>query len=429
MKQLLILILLLTSIKVSSQSYTSYFTGNSVDVVTTPQGGACMMGGATEHDEAMKWFLERANGGDVLVLRASGSNGYNDYMYTDLGITVNSVETIVFNDSSAANVSYVHNKIMNAEAIWFAGGDQWDYVSYWRDSPIDSLINNALQNRNIVIGGTSAGMAILGKYYFSASNGTVTSSTALTNPYHNHVTVDSTNFLQIDYMNDVITDTHYDDPDRKGRHVVFLARILTDYGVAAKGIACNEYTSVCIDENGLARVYGDYPSYPETAFFLQLNCELLDFSPENCSPSIPLNWNLNGTSIRVYKVNGTNNGANSFSLSDWNTGNGGSWENWYVDYGTLIESTGSQIDCSAMSTNDNDYFAPKVYPNPSNGNVHVEGKTSGKVRLYSSIGQNIMFFDFKKGTNSIDLSSLPKGIYYANLITYSSNTTKKIVLY
>ncbi len=419
MKKTLLLILLLTYLRVSSQSYTSYFTGNSLDLTTIPQGGVCMMGGATEHDEAMKWFLERTNGGDVLVLRASGSNGYNDYMYTDLGITVNSVETIVFNNSSAANESYIHNKIMKAEAIWFAGGDQWNYVSYWRDSPIDSLINDALQNRNIVIGGTSAGMAILGKYYFSANNGTVTSSTALNNPYDNHVIVDSSNFLQINYMNDVITDTHYDDPDRKGRHVVFLARILTDYGVAAKGIACNEYTSVCIDENGLARVYGDYPNYPETAFFLQTNCELLDFSPENCSPSTPLNWNLNGTSIRVYKVNGTNNGANTFSLADWETGNGGSWENWHVDNGTLIESTGSQIDCSVLSTNNNDYFAPKIYPNPFREIFCIESEdeiidfslidVNGRLLLYNH--------DLKTNTITIDKTSLPTGIYFLKLQT------------
>ena len=37
------------------------------------------MGGASENDAAMAWFLERAGGGDVLVLRASGSDGYNDY--------------------------------------------------------------------------------------------------------------------------------------------------------------------------------------------------------------------------------------------------------------------------------------------------------------------------------------------------------------
>jgi hypothetical protein len=80
MKQLLIIALLLAQLNMSAQTYTSYFTGNATDITVTPQGGTCMMGGATEHDEAMKWFLQRANGGDVLVLRASGSNGYNDLL-------------------------------------------------------------------------------------------------------------------------------------------------------------------------------------------------------------------------------------------------------------------------------------------------------------------------------------------------------------
>lgn len=71
----------------------------------------------------------------------------------------------------------------------------------------------------------------------------------------------------------------------------------------------------------------------------------------------------------------------------------------------------------------------EVYPNPSDGIVSFEGTTSGKIRLYSATGQTILFFDLKKGANSIDLSSLPRGIYYANLITESSSTTKKIVLY
>lgn len=40
---------------------------------------------ASECDEAMKWFLNLANGGNVLVLRASGSDGYNNYFYSELG--------------------------------------------------------------------------------------------------------------------------------------------------------------------------------------------------------------------------------------------------------------------------------------------------------------------------------------------------------
>ena len=97
------------------------------------------MGGATEDDNAMIWFLERSNGGDILVLRTSGSNGYNDYLYNELGVDVNSVETIVLNNSSAANESYIHNKVLNAEAIWFAGGDQSNLVQY--SSEVQKLKN------------------------------------------------------------------------------------------------------------------------------------------------------------------------------------------------------------------------------------------------------------------------------------------------
>jgi cyanophycinase-like exopeptidase len=430
MKQLLIIALLLVHINVSSQTYTSYFTGNASDIISNPEGGVCMMGGATEHDEAMKWFLQRANGGDVLVLRASGSSGYNNYLYTDLGITVNSVETIVFNDLNAANETYIQDKILKAEAIWFAGGNQWDYISYWRNTPISNLINDAIQNRNIVIGGTSAGMAILGKYYFSASNGTVTSATAVDNPYDYRVTVDSTSFLNVNYMQDVITDSHYDDPNRKGRHIVFLARILSDYGVAAKGIACNEYTSVCIDENGLARVYGDYPNYPETAFFLQTNCELSDFSPEKCSPSTALDWDLNGSAIRVYKVNGTNNGANTFDLNDWETGNGGTWENWHLDHGLLYETAGTQIDCASASINDNNLSnRTSIHPNPFKNVFHIESENKIlELTIINSNGKLIMHqTEFQSTVIAIDKSELPSGIYFLKLRSDEGITHHKLL--
>jgi cyanophycinase-like exopeptidase len=104
-----------------------------------------------------------------------------------------------------------------------------------------------LQNRNIVIGGTSAEMAILGSHYFSAENGTVTSSAALSNPYAPKATIDSTPFLAINYLENVVTDTHYDDPDRKGRHMVFLARMFQDCGLNALGIACDECTAVLLE--------------------------------------------------------------------------------------------------------------------------------------------------------------------------------------
>ena len=55
----------------AGQGYVSYFTGNPSDAVTAPLGGVCLMGGASEDDQAMTWFLERVDGGDVLVLSSA----------------------------------------------------------------------------------------------------------------------------------------------------------------------------------------------------------------------------------------------------------------------------------------------------------------------------------------------------------------------
>jgi cyanophycinase-like exopeptidase len=429
-KLLFSLFLVFLSYSTFGQSYTSYFTGNSTDTVTSPFGGVCLMGGATEHDEAMKWFLEQANGGDILVLRTSGSNGYNNYLYSQLGIGVNSVETIVFNSATASNDAYVLQQIQNAEAIWFAGGDQWNYVSYWRNTPVDSLINLALVDKKIVIGGTSAGMAIQGGYYFSAENGTVTSVTALNNPYDFDVIVDSTKFLVNDYLGDVITDTHYDNPDRKGRHVTFLARIFMDYGVQAKGIACQEYTAVCIDANGLAKVFGEYPAYDETVYFLQTNCEIPDITPEECSPNNPLEWNKGGEAVKVYVVKGTMTGINTFDLSDWQTGSGGVWENWYVDNGVLVEELGPQINCSSVGIVQNKFENDiRLFPNPANETLSVTLNSdftnidiidiNGKVVIPNS--------SFNLNEVMIDISSLEYGFYFVRLKSLTYNCLKKFV--
>jgi len=317
------------------QSYTAYHTGNTKDTLTHSETGICLMGGASENEEAMRWFLKKANGGDVLVLRASGSNGYNDFMYSKLEVPLNSVESIVFHDRSASFDPTIHQKIKNAEAIWLAGGDQWKYVSYWRNTPVDSLINDAIKNRNIPIGGTSAGMAVLGGMYFSAQNNTVTSEEALLNPFHVSVTVDSARFFQLPILENIITDTHYTNRNRKGRHIVFLAKILTDYGIQAKGIACDEQVAVCIEPNGLATIFGNYPKTENKAYFIQINNEISEISPEKCSIGQPLTWNRHGKILKVYAAYGTMDGTNQFDLNNWSLGIGGKWENWSVENGVL----------------------------------------------------------------------------------------------
>ncbi|MFN5879254.1 MAG: Type 1 glutamine amidotransferase-like domain-containing protein [Flavobacteriales bacterium] len=425
MKRLVCLVLLLPFFS-TGQNYTSYFLGNSTNIVTTPKGGVCLMGGASEHDNAMRWFLQQANGGDVLVLRATGSNGYNDYMLNQLGVNINSVETIVCHNASASQDTYIHEKIKQAEAIWFAGGDQWIYISYWRDTPIDSLINKAINERKTVVGGTSAGMAILGGFYFSAQNGTVTSSTALNNPFNAAVTVSNEPFLQNQFLGDVITDTHYDNPDRRGRHVVFLSRIMNDYQASGKGIACEEYTAVCMDTLGFCKIYGEYPVYDEDIYFIQLNCELTDGSPESCTASTPLTWNRGGSALKVYRAKGTLSGTQTFDLSDWKTGTGGVWEHWYVDNGVLTVTAGTAPDCATNSLeefHDNDLT---VYPNPSASGVFQLGKGNYLDLVITAISGASISFDIKD--NEISLGRNGSGIYFLTVTTEFGAQTIKLVV-
>jgi cyanophycinase-like exopeptidase len=409
------LVFFFVSLLTFGQNYTSYLTGNSTDLVTNPTGGICLMGGASEDDNAMKWFLERANGGDVLVLRATGSDGYNDYLYTNLGINVNSVETIVCNNMNASSDAYVINKINKAEAIWFAGGNQWTYISYWRNSPVSDAINLAIQQRNIVIGGTSAGMAIQGKYYFSAENGTVTSNTATSNPFVSAMTVDSTSFIQNTVLQNVITDTHFDSPDRKGRLVSFLARIYTDFGISGYAIACDEYTAVCIDTVGQARIFGGHPTYDDNAYFVQLNCEVPIPVPESCSPGNALTWDLNGQAVKAFQVKGDVTGSKMFNLNLWETNSTGTWYNWSVSNGLFEESVGIEPNCPALDVNLNlEENQVLLYPNPAEEilTISVGNKLIGECyKIVDQLGKVIRIGYIDKMKHQIQINGIESGIY------------------
>jgi cyanophycinase-like exopeptidase len=393
------------------------------------------MGGATENDNAMQWFLEQADGGDVLVLRATGTDGYNDYLFSELEVSLNSVETIVCHEAAASSEAYVLQKIHQAEAIWFAGGDQWDYISFWRNTELIHAVNQAINERNVVVGGTSAGMAIQGGFYFSAENGTVTSEMALTNPFHPNVTVDSIAFIHNEYLFDVITDTHYDNPDRKGRQIVFLSRILLDYNIPAKGIACDEYTAVCINADGMASVYGDYPDYDDNAYFIQTNCELSDIYPENCSAGSALNWNLGNQALKVYAVKGTADGANGFNLTDWASGTGGEWQHWFVDNGLLYESSGTQPNCNPLGLNNlKPAQSVVIYPNPADEfvifNLDDNHERIELITFYDAFGQ-VKYEQVIHNTDDIylDISSLISGLYLIQ-IKFNDATieTRKILV-
>lgn len=425
MKKLLLITALGLNFLVFGQNYTEYVTGSNTDISTNHQPGICLMGGASENDEAMVWFLNKADGGDVVVLRASGDDGYNNYFYNDLGVSLNSVTTFVINNEDGATDPAVLLKVKNAEAIWFAGGDQWDYVSYFKNNAMETTLNEFINVKKGVIGGTSAGMAILGSSYFTAQYGTLESAVALSNPYHPRVALGYNDFLEIPFMENVITDSHFNERNRQGRTSVFLARFIQDNGPRSFGIAANDYTAICVEPDGKAYVYGNYPAYPEFAYFLQANC-VPEYSPEVVVAGTPLTWNRNEEAIKVYKVPGTSGGANYFDLSDWETGNGGSWENWFVDNGDLSMTSGVNPGCGSLGITSTDFNVFQVYPNPFNNELIIDSRSiPTEVSLYTILGSKI---NLEVQDNfRINTSFLTAGTYILKVQTEGSQQTFKVI--
>ena len=309
-------------------SVVTYLTGNAADVTTNSTGGLILMGGGTDVDAAIKWFLQKAAGGDVVVIRATGSNGYNKYMYNM--VAVNSVETIIIDSRDKANLASVAQKIRNAEALFIAGGDQWNYVNFWKNSATEDAINYLINTKKVTVGGTSAGLAIMGGIYYSAQTGvSVTSAQALSNPYNVNVTLGQNDFVASSLLQNTITDSHYSQRDRQGRHITFLARMMTDFNYATiKGIGIDEQTAVCIDQAGAGKVYGI-----NQAYFLQNE----SLGPETCVSLSPLSWNRSALAVKAYKITGTIAGNGGFDANNW-LFSGGTAFHYYVNNGVLFQN-------------------------------------------------------------------------------------------
>lgn len=304
--------------------------GDTADVVKTVSAGMVLMGGGTDVESAFKWMIDRSGGGDVVIIRVTGTDAYNAFV-NKLG-TVNSVETLKIDTRELANNDAVARIIRNAEMLFIAGGDQSDYMNLWRGTKVGDALNYLLKDKKIPFGGTSAGCAILGGFYFSGEGTSVVSDDALANPYATNITLYNNDFLHAPYLQQVITDQHFLTRSREGRSVAFLGRIYKDWNVLAKGIAADERTAVCIDQDGKARVFGSSKAY----FILPDAAKL----PEQFTAAKPVIWKQNDRAIPVYEIQASDTGNGNFNLANFNAAeaSGGSWYWWSVNNGQLTKT-------------------------------------------------------------------------------------------
>jgi hypothetical protein len=72
-----------------------------------------------------------------------------------------------------------------------------------------------------------------------------------------------------------------------------------------------------------------------------------------------------------------------------------------------------------------------LYPNPVSNLLHIENTKAGplRIQIFSSVGKQVLVQDFSASTNiTLDLESLPAGLYVINLSTNEQTTSEKILV-
>lgn len=262
---------------VSDGRYRYFFVGDPDTPVSLPErhpdASLALMGGGPDVDAAFRWLIRRAGvkpgtGGRFVVLRASGTEAYNPYVFYGgpglrsagpaqwqwvggAALGLSAVETLVLPSRAAANDAFVNAIVRRANVVFIAGGDQSRYLRFWKGTALDRTLSDLL-GRNVPIGGTSAGLAMLGEYSFTALQGTIDSAAALSDPFDPRITIDPSpgrpgkGFLTPEPLQGIITDSHFDRRKRMGRLIAFLSRL----GGAGDGAGCAAASSAAMAAQG-----------------------------------------------------------------------------------------------------------------------------------------------------------------------------------
>jgi len=292
--------------------YTYVRVGSATDVTPATTPGVVLMGGSTDVDAAFQWLCSLGGNGDFLIIRATGTDAYNPYI-RDLCPGANSVATLIIPTLTAATTPAVAGIIAKAEVVWIAGGDQSNYINYWKGTPVQSTLKARIAV-GVPVGGTSAGLNVLTQFIYTAqaSQG-VTSSQAVANPFNKYMSFDR-DFVSLPVLGGVIGDPHFTTRDRMGRDIAFLCRVATyGWSTAPRGIAVDEMTALLVANGGAASVVGS-----GNVYFLQA-----PGPPQQCVANKPLTYR----SIGVQRIHA----GDGFNLVTWSRTGGSA-------YGVTVEA-------------------------------------------------------------------------------------------
>ncbi|HPK04385.1 MAG TPA: cyanophycinase [Bacteroidales bacterium] len=256
------------------------------------QGLLILIGGAEDRRDdrlVLKSMLERTNAKNIIIIPTASYYSrevYESYVSAFSSLGVENIETFDIRYEDEADNEEYHQKLNNADLVYFTGGDQTKLIRTLYNSELLKKIRKGFQSGKLHIAGTSAGAAAAGHItiydgdYQGFNKNAVTSTPAF------------------GFIDDLIIDTHFLARERIPRMVQSLVA-----GTCKQGIGIDEDTAVII--------------YPDMNFEVCGSGMVSIFSAENIKES-----NYNQISDRdIYTVNGIQLGflapGTLFSLKHW----------------------------------------------------------------------------------------------------------------
>jgi cyanophycinase len=232
------------------------FTAISLSVLclgtALSQGSVLLVGGGSENyndwsDVPYRWLVTHAPNRKILVLHYADTTTWFSGYFPWLSPC--SVSNRFINSTTQANDSATYRFILQHDGIFLRGGDQAQYVRFWKGTLTQQAIKDVFR-RGGVVGGTSAGEMVLSDVAYTS--GSTDQGALLRSPASSITLVDD--FLSL--VPNLLAESHTNERGRIGRLPVFIARYKNSNGREITGVGVDVNTALAVDSSGMAEVMG-----------------------------------------------------------------------------------------------------------------------------------------------------------------------------
>jgi cyanophycinase len=228
-----------------------------IPAIVCSQGKIMLVGGGSETNGGWsdlpygRMVEEAANKKVAVIDYQSGASQWLPDYFESFG--AESAINIMIDSRELADTQQMYDSLMQFDAIFFRGGNQNRYYQYYKDTKTHQAIMDKYQEGG-VLGGTSAGMAIMSGVMFTSANGSTTPFDGLENLESNFFNALENDFLP--FYPGYIFDTHFIERGRIPRLMAFQAWWQINREEPLTGIGVDDRTAFFIDADGLGTVYG-----------------------------------------------------------------------------------------------------------------------------------------------------------------------------